>query len=145
MTDNSAQCGRLIKKLGQQWQQSGLETDVGRAGRRCSWDIFSSHFPEFSGQFRQQCPLINRSSTFPSSHELISSISVSQHLILCREMDVASLGSGTLPPGTDRSHKIRRRTYLSLITKTKTQDSNTTARLTTSSKEWKMEGCQHTT
>jgi hypothetical protein len=24
-------------------------------------------------------------------------------------MDVASLGSGTLPPGTDRSHKIRRR------------------------------------
>jgi hypothetical protein len=79
-------------------------------GRSCSWDIFSSHFSEFSGQFRQQCQLINRSSTIPSSHELISSISVSQHLFLCREMHVASLGSGTLPSGTDRSHTIRRRT-----------------------------------
>jgi hypothetical protein len=115
LTDNNAQCGILIKQLGQRmptmaakWIGKGCR--IGRAERKCSCDIFSSHFSEFSGQFRQQCLLINCSSTIPSSHELISSISVSQHLFLCREMHVASLGPGRLPSGTDGSHAIRRRT-----------------------------------
>ena len=66
-----------------------------------------------------------------SSRELISSISVSQHLL---EVDVCilHLGPGTLPPGTDGSHTFRRRIS---ITKAKATDPNTTARLTTSLKE----------
>jgi hypothetical protein len=115
--------------------------DVGRAaGRSCSRDIFSSHFSEFSGQFCQQCQLINHSSTSPSSHELISSISVSQRLFLCREMDVASLGSGTLPSGTDRSHTIRRRTSSPRPRPTPEYHSEADDIF-----EGMMEGCQHTT
>jgi hypothetical protein len=49
----------------------------------------------------------------------------------------------SLPPGTNGQVTHDQKTHL--VTKAKATDPNTTARLTTSLKELKLEGCQHTT